>query len=75
MCTESADIKVGADFRSPRTTGQQPRGTTLFNWYLAQLVRGAHSDGRLTEDFYAVINMERPHSLFLPWVLWRVFGP
>ena len=69
-------MAVGADFRFPQTTGQRPRGTALFNRYLAKLVGGAHRDGRLTEDFFAVINMERPpSSLFGPRVLWRVIRP
>ena len=69
-------MAVGADFRFPQTTGQRPRGTALFNRYLAKLVGGAHTDGRLTEDFFAVINMERPpSSLFGPRVLWRVIRP
>ena len=69
-------MAVGADFRFPQTTGQRPRGTAIFNRYLGQLVRGAHRDGRLTDDFYAVINMEQPPaSLFGPRVLWRVLRP
>ena len=69
-------LAVGADVRFPETTGQRPRGMALFNRYLAQLVRGAHSDGRLSDDFYAVINLERPpSSLIGPRVLWRVMRP
>jgi 2-polyprenyl-6-methoxyphenol hydroxylase-like FAD-dependent oxidoreductase len=69
-------LAVGSDFRFPETKGDRPRGTAVFNWYLARLVRRAHVDGALTDAFARVLAMERqPTSLFRPRVVWRVLGP
>lgn len=69
-------MAVGADFRFPQTRGPKPRGTPLFNRYLARLVQGAHTDGALTDAFQQVIMMERPPTtLFYPRVLWHVLRP
>jgi len=46
------------------------------NWYLARLIRKAHTDGELTEALFRVFMMERsPTSLFRPSVVGRVFKP
>ena len=69
-------MAVGADFRFPQTEGPKPPGTALFNRYLARLVRGAHTDGALTDAFHRVVMMERPPStLFHPRVVWHVLRP
>lgn len=67
---------VGGDFEFPQTTGPKPRGTDLFNWYLARLVRKAHTDGELRDTFYRVLGMEKPPaSLLRPQVVWKVLKP
>lgn len=69
-------MAVGADARYPETDGPRPRGTAVFNRYLARLVRGAHTDGVLTDAFYQVITMERqPTSLLHPRVAAHVVRP
>ena len=69
-------MAVGADFRFPQTEGPKPSGTALFNRYLARLVRGAHTDGALTDAFHRVVMMERPPStLFRPHVISHVLRP
>jgi len=69
-------IAVGGDFEFPQTEGSKPRGTDFLNWYLARLIRKAHTDGELTEALFRVFMMERsPTSLFRPSVVGRVFKP
>jgi 2-polyprenyl-6-methoxyphenol hydroxylase-like FAD-dependent oxidoreductase len=67
---------VGGDFAFAQTTGPKPRGTDLFNRYIARLTRKAHTDGTLRDAFFRVFTLERqPESLFRPAVLWRVLRP
>lgn len=69
-------MAVGADFGFPETQGPKPRGTAFFDWYLGRLLRGAHSDGALTDAFVRVLSMqEPPSSLLRPSVAWRVLRP
>ncbi|MDS0277419.1 FAD-dependent monooxygenase [Halomicroarcula sp. S1AR25-4] len=69
-------IAVGGDFEFPSTTGPKPRGTDLFNRYIARLMRQAHSDWRLREALVRVFMMETPPSTLLrPTTAWRVLKP
>lgn len=69
-------LSVGADFQFSGTTGPKPRGTDLFNRYVARLTQKAHTDGTLADAFARVITMERPpQSLLSPGVVWRVLNP
>lgn len=69
-------IAVGGDFEFPETTGPKPRGTDLFNRYIARLFRKAQDDGRLREALVRVFMMERgPSSLLRPGIAWRVLRP
>lgn len=69
-------MAVSADFAFEETTGPKPSGTDLFNRYVSRLVRRAHTDGRLTGEFYRVIHMETPPtSLLRPSTVWRVLRP
>lgn len=64
---------VGSDFEFPQTTGPKPRGADLINRYVSRLLRKAHSDGQLREEFYRVLMMEKPPTaLFKPHVIRRV---
>ena len=70
------DITVGGDFTFPQTEGDKPRGTDLFNRYVQRLVRAAHTDGRLRDDYYRVVRLEKPAtSLLRPSVLLRATTP
>lgn len=67
---------VGSDFEFPQTTGSKPRGADLINRYVSRLLRKAHADGQLREEFYRVLMMEKPPTaLFQPRVAWRVLKP
>lgn len=69
-------LAAGADFGFPQTEGDRPRGTAFFNWYLARLLRKAHTDRALTDAFTEVLSMQQsPTSLLRPGVLWRVLRP
>jgi 2-polyprenyl-6-methoxyphenol hydroxylase-like FAD-dependent oxidoreductase len=69
-------MTVGADFEFEATTGPKPFGTDLFNSYIDRLVRSAHSDGYVSEEFARVLRLERePEALLSPDVLWRVLAP
>lgn len=69
-------IAVGGDFEFPQTEGPKPRGTDVLNWYLARLVRKAHTDGKLREALVRVIMMEQPPpSLLRPRIMWQVLKP
>ncbi|WP_254273688.1 FAD-dependent oxidoreductase [Haloarcula marina] len=69
-------IAVGGDFEFPSTTGPKPRGTDLFNRYVARLLRKAQTDWRLREAIARVFMMEKsPSSLLRPGVAWRVLKP
>jgi 2-polyprenyl-6-methoxyphenol hydroxylase-like FAD-dependent oxidoreductase len=69
-------IAVGGDFEFPQTEGPKPRGTDFFNWYLARLMRKAHTNGKLSEALVRVIMMEKPPtSLFRPGIVWQVLKP
>lgn len=69
-------LAAGSDFAFAQTTGPKPRGTDLVDWYLARLIRRAHTDSTLAGTFMRVLAMEQPPStLFRPGVVWRVFGP
>jgi 2-polyprenyl-6-methoxyphenol hydroxylase-like FAD-dependent oxidoreductase len=69
-------IAVGGDFEFPQTDGPKPRGTDVFNRYLARLMRRAHTNGKLSEALVRVIMMEQPPaSLFRPGILWQVLKP
>lgn len=69
-------LATGADFSFPQTEGARPRGTVLFNWYLARLFRKAHTDSVLTDAFTRVLSMQQPPtSLLRPGVMWRVLRP
>lgn len=64
---------VGSDFEFSQTTGPKPRGAALINRYVSRLLRKAHSDGQLREEFYRVLMMEKPPTaLFQPSVIRRV---
>lgn len=70
------NMAAGADFAFQQTEGPKPRGTDFFNRYMARLTRKAHTDGKLREALYRVINMEHPpSSLLRPGVVWRVLKP
>jgi 2-polyprenyl-6-methoxyphenol hydroxylase-like FAD-dependent oxidoreductase len=70
------NIAVGSDFELPQTEGSKPRGTAFFNWYISRLVRAAHTDGVLRNEYYRVIRLETPPTaLFQPSILRRVFHP
>lgn len=69
-------MTVGADFEFEATTGPKPFGTDLFNGYIDRVVRSAHSDGYVSEEFARVLRLERePEALLSPDVLWRVLAP
>jgi len=69
-------IAVGGDFEFAETTGPKPRGTELFNRYIARLMRKARTDVRLREALVRVFMMERPPtSLLQPGLAWRVLRP
>jgi len=69
-------FSVGSDFRFPETTGPKPRLTDLSNWYLSRLLKSAHTDGQLADEFGRVIMMlEPPRTLLTPKTLWRVLSP
>lgn len=69
-------IAVGGDFEFAETTGPKPRGTDLFNRYIARLLRKAHSDWRLREAIVQVFMMTQPpRSLLRPGTAWRVLKP
>jgi len=70
------NLAVGADFGFSQTEGPKPRGTAFFNWYLGRLLRGAQTDGVLTDAFVRVLMMERPPTTLLrPGILRRVLTP
>lgn len=69
-------MAVGADFEFPQTAGPKPRGTDVFNRYLDRLIRHAHTDAKLAEEFFRVIRLEQhPTTLLSPGVVWRVLAP
>lgn len=69
-------LAVGRDFEFAPTTGPKPTGTDLFNRYVAELLRRAHSDGVLTDAFYRVFRLERPYTALLrPGIVRRVLSP
>jgi len=69
-------MAVGADAAYPQTDGPNPLSTRLFNWYLSRLIRAAHTDGRLSQEFNRVLQLERPPTALLrPSVLRRVLFP
>jgi 2-polyprenyl-6-methoxyphenol hydroxylase-like FAD-dependent oxidoreductase len=69
-------MTVGADFEFAATTGPKPRGTDLFNRYVARVVDRAHTNGYVSDQFARVLRLEqRPTSLLAPDVLWRVLAP
>lgn len=69
-------IAVGGDFEFAETTGPKPRGTDLFNRYIARLMRSAQSDWRVREALVRVFMLEKPpSSLFRPGVAWRALRP
>ena len=69
-------LAVGRDFEFGETTGPKPTGTDLFNRYVQRLVRQAHSDPVLTDEFYRVFRLEQPPTALLrPGVVRRVLVP
>lgn len=69
-------MALGGDFAYSETEGPKPRGTNLFNRYLARLIRKAHTDEQLVDAFYRVLMMEKsPTSLMRPRILWQVLKP
>jgi hypothetical protein len=69
-------IAVGGDFEFPETTGPKPRGTDLFNRYIARLMRKARTDPHLREELVRVFMMEQPPTQLLrPGNAWRVLRP
>jgi 2-polyprenyl-6-methoxyphenol hydroxylase-like FAD-dependent oxidoreductase len=69
-------MAVGADFEFPGTEGPKPRGTDLFNRYLTRLIRTAHADGQVADQFSRVLRLEQPPTTLLALgVLWRVLAP
>jgi len=70
------NIVVGGDFEHPQTTGERPTGAGLTNWYMDRLVRRAHSDPVLSEEFARVTRLEEPPTTLLePGTVWRVLRP
>ncbi|WP_115863905.1 FAD-dependent oxidoreductase [Halorussus litoreus] len=70
------NIVVGGDFNYPETTGPQPTGAGLTNWYMDRLVRRAQSDPALSEAFARVTRLEEPPTTLLePGIAWRVLRP
>lgn len=64
---------VGGDHRFPGTRGPSPPGTTFFNRYVAQVLRAAHDDPAVADEFAHVAMMERPlNRLFRPQLIRRV---
>jgi 2-polyprenyl-6-methoxyphenol hydroxylase-like FAD-dependent oxidoreductase len=69
-------MTVGADFEFAATTGPKPRGTDLFNRYVARVVDTAQENGYVSDRFARVLRLEHPPtSLLAPGVLWRVLAP
>ena len=69
-------MTVGADFEFPATEGPKPRGTDLFNRYVARVIETAHSDPHVSDAFARVLRLERrPTTLLSPGVAWRVLAP
>lgn len=64
---------IGGDFRFSGTVGPKPRGTTVFNRYVAAVLRTAHHDGAVADRFARVAMLEAPlWRLFHPWMWWRM---
>lgn len=67
---------VGNDVRFSGTDGPTPPGTALFTRYVDRLLRTAHRDGRVANQFAEIAMLERPlWRLFHPRLLWQVYGP
>lgn len=80
MAEEVVDVAwklaAGRDFQFPQTTGPRPGGSALLDRYLSRLIRTAHTDGRLAEQFVNVVMMEDPPtSLLHPVTVGRVLRP
>ncbi|MFC4408338.1 FAD-dependent oxidoreductase [Haloarchaeobius iranensis] len=69
-------VVVGSDFAFAETSGPEPTGAGVTNWYMDRFVRRAHDDPFLSEVYARVTRLEAsPTALFRPKVLWRVFRP
>lgn len=69
-------VVVGSDFAFGETSGPEPTGAGVTNWYMDRFVDRAHDDPFLSEVYARVTRLEAsPTALFRPKVLWRVFRP
>jgi 2-polyprenyl-6-methoxyphenol hydroxylase-like FAD-dependent oxidoreductase len=66
-------ISAGNDVRMPEANGRRSAGTTLTNWYVAQLLRAGHDDPLVARAFLNVSNLlTAPPSLMHPTVFFGV---
>jgi 2-polyprenyl-6-methoxyphenol hydroxylase-like FAD-dependent oxidoreductase len=69
-------VVVGSDFAFTETSGPEPTGAGVTNWYMDRFVSRAHDDQSLSEVYARVTRLEAsPTALFRPSVLWRVLRP
>ena len=69
-------MTISADFRLDETSGPRPRGTDLMNRYMTRLIRTAHNDPVVTDQFARVLRLERkPTALLRPRLAARVLLP
>ena len=69
-------MTVGADFDFPETEGPKPPGTGLSNRYLSEVIKTAHTNGHVSEQFARVLRLEQPPTALLaPTVVLHVAAP